>query len=61
MFKRILLPLDGSELSEMALSYGEELASKLGSEIILYHVYGHEHRHQERMHKMYLDRLDETV
>ena len=61
MFERILLPLDGSELSEMALPYGEELASKLGSEVILYHVHGHEHSQQEHMHQMYLDRLAETV
>jgi nucleotide-binding universal stress UspA family protein len=61
MFERILLPLDGSELSEMALPYGEELASKLGSEVILYHVHGHEHWQQEHMHQMYLDRLAETV
>jgi nucleotide-binding universal stress UspA family protein len=61
MFERILLPLDGSEIAEMALSYGEELASKLGSEVILYHVHGHEHSQQEHMHQMYLDRLAETV
>ncbi len=61
MFERILLPLDGSELSELAIPYGEELASRLGSEIILYHVYGREHQHQEHMHQAYLDRLVETV
>ena len=61
MFERILLPLDGSEQSEMALPYGEELASKLGSEVILYHVHGHEHQQQGHMHQMYLDRLAETV
>ncbi len=61
MFERILLPLDGSELSEMALPYGEELASKLGSEVILYHVHRDEHSQQEHMHQMYLDRLAETV
>ena len=61
MFERILLPLDGSELSEIALPYAEELASRLGSEVILYHVHGHEHSHQEHMHQVYLDRLAETV
>ena len=61
MFERILVPLDGSELSEIALPYAEEFASKLGSEVILYHVPGHEHSYQERMHRMYLDRLAETV
>ncbi len=61
MFERILLPLDGSEVSEMALPYGEELASKLGSEVILYHVRGREHQQQEHMHQTYLNRLAETV
>jgi len=35
MFERILVPLDGSELSERALPYAEELGTRLGSEIIL--------------------------
>jgi len=29
MFEKILLPLDGSELSELTLPYVEELAGKL--------------------------------
>jgi nucleotide-binding universal stress UspA family protein len=61
MFQRILLPLDGSELSEMTIPYGEELASKLGSELILYHVHGHEHSTQEHMHQMYLERVAEIM
>lgn len=61
MFERIMLPLDGSEVAEIALPYGEELARRLGSEVILLHVPGSEHQQYERMHKMYLDRLAETV
>jgi len=61
MFQRILLPLDGSEISETAIPYTEELASKLGSEIVLYHVHGHEHAEQAHMHQVYLDRLAEIV
>jgi nucleotide-binding universal stress UspA family protein len=61
MFERILLPLDGSELAEISLPYAEELASELGSEVILYHVREHEHVQQEHMHQMYLDRLAESV
>jgi len=61
MFERILLPLDGSEIAEAALPYGEELGRKLGAEIILFHVCGPEHQQYERMHQMYLDRLAETV
>jgi nucleotide-binding universal stress UspA family protein len=61
MFERIMLPLDGSEVAEIALPYGEELARRLGSEVILLHVPGAEHQQYGRMHKMYLDRLAETV
>jgi nucleotide-binding universal stress UspA family protein len=61
MFERILLPLDGSELAEITLPYGEELARRLGSELILFHVRGPEHQQYERVHQVYLDRLAETV
>ena len=47
MFERILLPLDGSEIAEIAIPYGEELARRLGSEVILYHTQGPE---QQRAH-----------
>ncbi|MDO8472401.1 MAG: universal stress protein [Dehalococcoidia bacterium] len=62
MFERILMPLDGSEMAEMALPYGEELARSLGSKLILFHVLGQEHMQEyEHIHKMYLERLAETV
>lgn len=62
MFKRILLPLDGSELAEITLPYGEELARRLGSEIVLLHVDGPKHQPEyEHIHQVYLDRLAETV
>lgn len=37
-FNRILLPMDGSEASEIALPYGVELASKLGASIVLFRM-----------------------
>ncbi len=37
-FKRILVPLDGSSLSERALSVARALAQKFESQIILLHV-----------------------
>ena len=61
MFERIMLPLDGSELAEIAIPYAKELGGSLGSEIVLYHVYGHEHKHQEHMHQTYLDRLVDSI
>ncbi|MFC2068530.1 universal stress protein [Chloroflexota bacterium] len=38
LIKRILLPLDGSEVGESAILYTQELAQALGSEIILFQV-----------------------
>jgi nucleotide-binding universal stress UspA family protein len=61
MFERILLPLDGSELAEAVLPYAEELAGELGSEVVLQHVRGHERPYQEHMHRVYLDRVADSV
>ena len=38
MYKSILVPLDGSKDSALAVKHAAELASILGSEIILFHV-----------------------
>ena len=38
MYEKILVPLDGSELAEVALPYAEELAGRLGSEVTLIYV-----------------------
>lgn len=38
MFKRILVPLDGSKLAEQALPYAEQVAAKFGATIILVRV-----------------------
>ena len=39
MYEKIVVPLDGSELAELALPYAEELAGRVGSEVTLLHVY----------------------
>jgi len=36
MYEKILVPLDGSELAEVALPYAEELATRLKTEVILF-------------------------
>lgn len=38
MFKKILLPVDGSELSLRAVDTGLELAAKLGASVYAFHV-----------------------
>jgi nucleotide-binding universal stress UspA family protein len=61
MFERILLPLDGSDIAEMSLRYGQELSTRLGSDLILYHVHSHEHLQQEHMYQVYLDSLAQSL
>ena len=38
MFKRLLVPIDGSKLSQAAVPYAAQLAATLGSEIVLLYV-----------------------
>ena len=52
MFKRLLVPLDGSKLSEVSLSVAAELAQTLGATVMLLHIIErdapkeiHSHRH----------------
>ena len=61
MFEKILLPLDGSELAEGVLPYGEELARRLGSEMILFHVCHPENKQFCHMNQVYLDGMANIV
>jgi len=61
MTSRILLPLDGSDIAERALPYGEELAGKLEAELVLYHVHSREHQQQKNMFQVYLDSIAQSV
>jgi nucleotide-binding universal stress UspA family protein len=54
MFEKIILLLDGSEIAEVALPYGEEFSERFGSEIILSHLCNHELLYCERMPQAYL-------
>lgn len=56
MWKKILVPLDGSDLAELALPYAQELVSAFDSELILLYVSEpaeHEYLH---MHQLYLEK-----
>jgi nucleotide-binding universal stress UspA family protein len=61
MYKRILVPLDGSELGEMALPYAEELAEKLDSEVILLNVRTTGEDPDNPDHRVYLSRMAATA
>jgi nucleotide-binding universal stress UspA family protein len=38
MYNRMLVPLDGSETAEVVIPYAKEIASRLGTEVILLHI-----------------------
>jgi len=38
MYKKMLVPLDGSEVAEVALTYAKELARRLDLDVVLFLV-----------------------
>ncbi len=61
MYKRIVVPLDGSELAERALPYAEELAGKLGSEVIILNVRRPSEDPDHPEHRAYLSKMVATT
>jgi nucleotide-binding universal stress UspA family protein len=56
MWKKILVPLDGSDRAELALPYAKELAGTFNSELVLLYVSEEDEEHLN-MHQLYLERL----
>ena len=44
MYRKILVPLDGSEFTEVVLPYAEELTTRLEVKVILLHIVRPEER-----------------
>jgi nucleotide-binding universal stress UspA family protein len=61
MYEKILVPLDGSDLAEIALPYAEELAGALGCEITLIHVSESADEKYENMHQLYIEKIVEST
>ena len=62
MYNKIIVPLDGSPLAEVALPYAEEVAGKLGRKITLLSVLPPEDTKQQMKHHRYLkDVTDNTI
>jgi len=61
MYKRMLVPLDGSELAEVVFTYAKELAGRLDLDVILLHVYGPEERVLAPMHRAYVEHAAEVI
>ena len=61
MYKRILVPLDGSELAEVVFTYAKELAGRLGLEVVLLHVYNPDEHELAALHRAYVEHKAEIV
>jgi nucleotide-binding universal stress UspA family protein len=61
MYKTMLVPLDGSELAEVALPYSEVLAEKLDSEVILINVRAPGEDPDNPEQRAYLSKMAVTV
>jgi len=61
MYERILVPLDGSSEAEIALPYAEEIAAKLGAEIILASVSELTAVETDHLYRSYLEGIAEQV
>jgi nucleotide-binding universal stress UspA family protein len=61
MYKRMLVPLDGSELAEVVLPYAKELAGRLDLDIVFLHVCSPHESESLAMHRAYVERAAEIA
>jgi len=61
MLKTILVPLDGSQLSETSVPYAQELAGALGSEVVLASICEPTQSEQLHMHQLYIEKIAELM
>ena len=61
MYHRMLVPLDGSELSEVVFPYARELAGRLSLDVILLHVHDPEEAGTIPMHQAYIEHKAELI
>ena len=61
MYRRVLVPLDGSELAEVVFPYAKELAGLLGTEVTLLHIASPTLRDFEPMTRAYVDHAAEGI
>ena len=61
MYEKILVPLDGSKSAEVVLPYAEEIAGRLGSEIVLIYVNDPIAAPYDRMFEFYLQTVGDAT
>jgi len=57
MYKKVVVPLDGSPLAEVALPYAEEVAAKMGSDLVLLTVLPSEEPEEYQNHHAYTGKI----
>jgi len=61
LYRRLLVTLDGSELSEVVFPYITVLVDKMGLEVFLLHVSTQEHDELMPLHQAYIERTVEVI
>ena len=62
MYRKMLVPLDGSGFAEVVLPYAKELAVRLGVEVVLLHIVSPEERgFLGPIHRAYINETVETI
>ena len=61
MYQKMLVPLDGSELAEEALTYAKELAGRLDLEVVLLHVGSQAASDSLPMYRAYVEHAAEIL
>ena len=61
MFENIIVPLDTSKLAEVALPYAEELAAKMGSDIVLLTIIESENAKELENYYRYIMKIKEAT
>jgi len=61
MYKKILITLDGSEISEVVFPYAKELVGRLGLEAILLHIHSPDEGEATPLHQAYIERKAEIM
>ncbi|MFO8010766.1 MAG: universal stress protein [Dehalococcoidia bacterium] len=61
MYRKILVPLDGSELAEKVFTYAKEVAGRLDSDLVLLHVCKSDDAESLNMYRAYVERKAEII
>ena len=61
MYKKMLVLLDGSKLSEVVFTYAQELAGRLKIDLELLHVCSEQEAEQLPMRQAYMEHMAETL